>query len=51
MVLVIVGLLSAFSFAYMYNYTRMYKTEDQSIKVMDLLREAAANGVSTGVAR
>ena len=45
-VLGIIGLLSAFSFAYLYNYTRMYKTEDQAIKVMDLMREAAQTALN-----
>ena len=45
-VLGIIGMLSAVSFAYLYNYTRMYKTEDQAIKVMDLMREAAQTALN-----
>lgn len=40
-VLVIISILSAVSLPYFYNYTRLYKSEDQSLKVMDLMREAS----------
>ena len=33
--------LSAMSLPYFYNYGRMFKSEDQAIKVMDLMRESA----------
>ena len=39
-VLVIIGILSAISLPYAYNYTKLYKSEDQALKVMDLMREA-----------
>lgn len=40
-VLVVIALLSAISIPYVYNYTKLYKSEDQAIKVMDLMRETA----------
>lgn len=40
-VLVIIAILSAISLPYIYNYKKLYKSEDQSLKVMDLMREAA----------
>ncbi len=39
-VVVVIGILSAISIPYLYNYKKLYKTEDQAIKVMDLMREA-----------
>ena len=45
-VLGIIGMLSAVSLAYMYNYKRTFKTEDQAIKVMDLMREAAQRALN-----
>jgi prepilin-type N-terminal cleavage/methylation domain-containing protein len=39
-VVVIVAILSAISIPYIYNYTKLYKSEDQALKVMDLMREA-----------
>lgn len=40
-VLVIIAILSAISLPYIYSYKKLYKSEDQSLKVMDLMREAA----------
>ena len=40
-VLVIMAVLTAISVPYFYNYTRAYKSEDQAVKVMDLMRETA----------
>ncbi|MGD9589757.1 MAG: prepilin-type N-terminal cleavage/methylation domain-containing protein [Pyrinomonadaceae bacterium] len=40
-VLVVIAILSAISIPYVYNYTKLYKSEDQAIKVMDLMRETA----------
>lgn len=40
-VLGVIALLSAISIPYVYNYTKLYKSEDQAIKVMDLMRETA----------
>ena len=40
-VLVIIAILSAISIPYFYSHTRLYKSEDQAIKIMDLMREAA----------
>ncbi|HMQ03957.1 MAG TPA: type II secretion system protein [Pyrinomonadaceae bacterium] len=40
-VLGIIALLTVISLPYLVNYTKMYKSEDQAIKVMDLMRETA----------
>lgn len=40
-VVVIIGILSAISLPYIINYQRSYKSEDQSLKIMDLMREAS----------
>lgn len=40
-VLGVVALLSAISLPYIVNYKKVYKSEDQSLKVMDLMREAS----------
>jgi type II secretory pathway pseudopilin PulG len=39
-VVVIMMILSAISIPYIYNYKKLYKSEDQALKVMDLMREA-----------
>ena len=39
-VLTVLGILTAVSVPYLMRYTQKYKTEDQAIKVMDLMREA-----------
>ena len=39
-VLVIMGILSAISLPYILNYKKLYKSEDQAIKMIDLMREA-----------
>lgn len=39
-VMVVLGILTAISIPYIYNYNRLYKSEDQALKVMDLMREA-----------
>ena len=39
-VLVVISILSAVSLPYFYNYTKAYKSDDQSLKIMDLMREA-----------
>ena len=39
-VLVIVSILTAISLPYIVNYKKLYKPEDQALKVMDLMREA-----------
>lgn len=36
----ILMIMSAISLPYFFNYKRMYKTEDEAIKIIDLLREA-----------
>ncbi len=40
-VLVLIAVLSAMSLPYIVNYKSAYKSEDQAIKVMDLMREAS----------
>lgn len=40
-VLVVMLILSAISIPYIFNYTKLYKSEDQALKVMDLMREAS----------
>lgn len=39
-VLVIIGILSAISLPYIFQYRTRYRSEDQALKVMDLMREA-----------
>ena len=39
-VLVVLGILTAISIPYLYNSKKLYKTEDQALKIMDLMREA-----------
>lgn len=39
-VVAIIGILSAISVPYAFNYTKAYRSEDQALKVMDLMREA-----------
>lgn len=38
-VVVIIAILSAISVPYIYQYRKLYRTDDQALKVMDLLRE------------
>lgn len=40
-VVVVMTILAAISLPYIYNYKRLYKSEDQALKVMDLMREAS----------
>lgn len=39
-VLAVLVILIVISVPYFYNYTKLYKSEDQSLKMMDLMREA-----------
>ncbi len=39
-VVVVLLVLSAISLPYIYNYQKLYKSEDQALRVMDLMREA-----------
>lgn len=39
-VLGVIAILSAISIPYFYSYSKRYKSEDQAIKIMDLMREA-----------
>jgi len=41
MALVIISILSAISLPYIVNYKKYYKSEDQALKVIDVMREAA----------
>ncbi|MFN0279599.1 MAG: hypothetical protein ACKVRN_13540 [Pyrinomonadaceae bacterium] len=45
-VLVIIGILAAVSLPYIANYRKLYRSEDQALKIMDLLREAAQLSVT-----
>lgn len=38
-VLVVIGILSAISIPYIFNYKKLYKSEDQALKILDLMRE------------
>ncbi len=40
-VLVIIAVLSAISLPYIFNFTKLYKSEDQALKVIDLMRETS----------
>ncbi|MCY7348115.1 MAG: type II secretion system GspH family protein [Pyrinomonadaceae bacterium] len=40
-VLVIIGVMSAISLPYLLNYQKQYKSEDQALKVIDMMREAS----------
>ena len=40
-VLVVIAIMTAISLPYIYNYKKTYKSEDQALKVMDLMREAS----------
>lgn len=40
-VLVIIGIMSAISLPYIYNYRRVYRSEEESLKIMDLMKEAS----------
>lgn len=39
-VLLIIGVMSVISLPYIFNYTKLYKPEDQALKLMDFMREA-----------
>ncbi len=45
-VLVILAILSAISIPYIFNYQKAYKSEDQALKVVDLMREAAQTAIN-----
>jgi type II secretory pathway pseudopilin PulG len=44
--LVIIAVLSAISLPYIVNYKKLYKSEDQALKMIDLMREAAQVAVT-----
>lgn len=45
-VLAVMAILMVISVPYFYNYTKLYKSEDQSLKMMDLMREAGQLAVT-----
>lgn len=45
-VLAVIAVLTAISVPYIVNYKRLYKSEDQSIKLIDLMREAAQTALT-----
>lgn len=45
--LVIIGLLSAISLPYIVNYKKYYKSEDQALRIIDLMREAGQLALTT----
>ncbi|MBK8467087.1 MAG: hypothetical protein IPL32_14800 [Chloracidobacterium sp.] len=46
MALVIIAILSAISLPYIVNYKKFYKSEDQALKIIDLMREASQLALS-----
>lgn len=40
-VLVVMAIMLAIAIPYVFNYNRLYKSEDQSLKMLDLMREAS----------
>jgi type II secretory pathway pseudopilin PulG len=44
--LVILAILSAISLPYIFSYKKLYKSEDQALKVIDLMRETAQQAVT-----
>jgi prepilin-type N-terminal cleavage/methylation domain-containing protein len=45
-VVVIIGVLSAISLPYIYNYRRVYRSEEQSMMIMDLMKETSQNALT-----
>ena len=45
-VLIIIGILSAISLPYIFQNRTRYRSEDQSLRVMDLMREAAQTAIT-----
>lgn len=45
-VLAIIAVMTAIALPYLFNNARMFKTEDQAIKVMDLMREASQRAMN-----
>lgn len=45
-VMAVLAVLLAISIPYFYNYTRLYKSEDQALKMLDLMREAGQIAVT-----
>ncbi|MFL6375509.1 MAG: hypothetical protein ACJ73D_12645 [Pyrinomonadaceae bacterium] len=46
MVLVVIMVLSSVAIPYMWNYKKLYKSEDQALRMMDLMREAAQTALT-----
>ena len=40
-VLVVISILTAMSIPFIYNYKKLYKSEDQSLRIMDLIQETS----------
>jgi Tfp pilus assembly protein FimT len=45
-VLAVIAIMMAVAVPYFYNYTKLYKSEDQALKMMDLMREAGQLAIS-----
>lgn len=45
-VLGIIAIITGISIPYLYNYRKLYRSEDQALKVMDLMREASQLGLN-----
>lgn len=46
MVLLIIGVLAAVSVPYFFSYTKLYRSDDQALKVIDLMQEASQRALS-----
>jgi len=46
MVVAVILILSAVAVPYMWNYKKLYKSEDQALRMMDLMREAAQTALT-----
>ncbi|MBV9241634.1 MAG: hypothetical protein JO314_06460 [Acidobacteria bacterium] len=46
MVVVVILILSSVAIPYMWNYKKLYKSEDQALRMMDLMREAAQTALT-----
>lgn len=45
-VLTVIVIMSAISIPYIYNYRRVYKSEDQALKIVDMMQEARQHALS-----
>lgn len=46
MVLVVIGVLAAVSVPYVFNYTKLYRSEDQALQIIDAMQEAGQRALS-----